>query len=59
MPNKVYVARVGPTGAARCFEFTHHTLGTIEEREVDGARDALAHNLGLGGARLVTLYGQA
>ena len=30
--------------------------GTAEQRQVEGARLALQHNLGLGGACVVTLY---
>lgn len=50
---------LGATGLAQCFELTHQLRGTAEERQVDGARFALQHNLGLGGACVVTLYGRA
>jgi len=34
----------------------HQLRGTADARQVDGARLALQHNLGLGGAAVVTLY---
>jgi acetyl-CoA acetyltransferase len=50
---------LGATGLAQCYELTHQLRGTAEARQVDGARMALQHNLGLGGACVVTLYRQA
>ena len=50
---------LGATGLAQCFELTHQMRGTAGARQVAGARVALQHNLGLGGAAVVTLYGQA
>jgi len=47
---------LGATGLAQCYELTHQLRGTAEARQVEGARTALAHNLGLGGACVVTLY---
>ena len=47
---------LGATGLAQCFELTHQLRGSAEQRQVDGARIALQHNLGLGGACVVTLY---
>ena len=47
---------LGATGLAQCFEITHQLRGTADARQVDGARNALQHNLGLGGACVVTLY---
>ena len=47
---------LGATGLAQCFELTHQLRGTAEQRQVEGARLALQHNLGLGGACVVTLY---
>jgi sterol carrier protein 2 len=47
---------LGATGLAQCYELTHQLRGTAEARQVDGARIALQHNLGLGGACVVTLY---
>jgi acetyl-CoA acetyltransferase len=50
---------LGATGLAQCFELTNQMRGTAGARQVAGARMALQHNLGLGGAAVVTLYGQA
>lgn len=50
---------LGATGLAQCYELTHQLRGTADKRQVDGARFALQHNLGLGGACVVTLYGHA
>lgn len=47
---------LGATGLAQCYELTHQLRGTAGQRQVDGARLALQHNLGLGGACVVTLY---
>ncbi|MGX5711703.1 lipid-transfer protein [Sphingopyxis terrae subsp. ummariensis] len=50
---------LGATGLAQCYELTHQLRGTADRRQVEGARHALQHNLGLGGACVVTLFGQA
>jgi acetyl-CoA acetyltransferase len=50
---------LGATGLAQCYELTHQLRGTADQRQVKGARLGLQHNLGLGGAAVVTLYGQA
>ncbi len=47
---------LGATGLAQCFELTGQLRGTMGPRQVEGARVALQHNLGLGGACVVTLY---
>ncbi|VTU45391.1 lipid-transfer protein [Variovorax sp. PBL-E5] len=47
---------LGATGLAQCYELTHQLRGTAEQRQVPNARNALQHNLGLGGACVVTLY---
>jgi sterol carrier protein 2 len=47
---------LGATGLAQCFELTQQLRGTAGERQVEGARLGLQHNLGLGGACVVTLY---
>lgn len=47
---------LGATGLAQCYELVHHLRGTAGARQVPGARLALQHNLGLGGACVVTLY---
>jgi sterol carrier protein 2 len=50
---------LGATGLAQCYELTHQLRGTAAARQVEGARFALQHNLGLGGACVVTLYGKS
>lgn len=47
---------LGATGLAQCCELVWQLRGQAEERQVEGARVALQHNLGLGGACVVTLY---
>lgn len=49
---------IGATGLAQCAELVWHLRGQAGTRQVDGARLALQHNLGLGGACVVTLYAQ-
>jgi len=50
---------LGATGLAQCTELVEQLRGTVGKRQVEGARLALQHNLGLGGACVVTLYGAA
>lgn len=50
---------IGATGLAQCYELTHQLRGTAGLRQVPGARVALQHNLGLGGAAVVTMYRSA
>jgi acetyl-CoA acetyltransferase len=50
---------LGATGLAQCAELTWQLRGTAGARQVEGARLALQHNLGLGGACVVTLYERA
>lgn len=50
---------LGATGLAQCYELTQQLRGTAGARQVEGVRHALQHNLGLGGACVVTLYGAA
>lgn len=47
---------IGATGLAQCAELVDQLRGVAEKRQVEGARLALQHNLGLGGACVVTLY---
>ena len=47
---------LGATGLAQCTELVWHLRGTAGARQVEGARVALQHNLGLGGACVVTMY---
>jgi acetyl-CoA acetyltransferase len=50
---------IGATGLAQCFELVNQLRGTAGNRQVDNARTALQHNLGLGGAAIVTMYQKA
>jgi acetyl-CoA acetyltransferase len=50
---------LGATGLAQCAELTWQLRGQANGRQVEGARLALQHNLGLGGACVVTLYARA
>ncbi len=50
---------LGATGLAQCYELTRQLRGNAGQRQVAGARTALQHNLGLGGACVVTLYQSA
>jgi acetyl-CoA acetyltransferase len=47
---------LGATGLAQCAELTWQLRGTAGARQVIGARTALQHNVGLGGAAVVTVY---
>lgn len=47
---------IGATGLAQCFELVNQIRGNAGDRQVDGANVALQHNLGLGGAVVVTMY---
>lgn len=49
---------LGATGLAQCFELVNQLRGVAGPRQVLDARVALQHNLGLGGACVVTLYQQ-
>lgn len=49
---------LGATGLAQCTELVTQLRGEAGRRQVDGPRFALQHNLGLGGACVVTLYGR-
>lgn len=44
------------TGLAQCAELVTQLRGEADKRQVDGARVALQHNFGIGGAAVVTLY---
>ncbi|MFH8572389.1 lipid-transfer protein [Streptomyces sp. NPDC017993] len=46
---------LGATGLAQTAELVWQLRGTAGERQVPGARIGLAHNIGLGGAAVVTL----
>jgi sterol carrier protein 2 len=47
---------LGATGLAQCYELVHQLRGDVGKRQVEGAKTGLQHNLGLGGACVVTLY---
>lgn len=47
---------LGATGLAQCTELVWQLRGQAEQRQVEGAKVALQHNLGLGGACVVTMY---
>ncbi|WP_328934237.1 MULTISPECIES: lipid-transfer protein [unclassified Streptomyces] len=46
---------LGATGIAQVAELVWQLRGTAEERQVPGAEVGLAHNIGLGGAAVVTM----
>ncbi|EME53155.1 lipid-transfer protein [Amycolatopsis decaplanina DSM 44594] len=50
---------LGATGLAQCAELTWQLRGTADKRQVDGVEAALQHNIGLGGAAVVTAYQRA
>jgi acetyl-CoA acetyltransferase len=47
---------LGATGLAQCSELTWQLRGEADKRQVEGAAVALQHNIGLGGAAVVTVY---
>lgn len=47
---------LGATGLAQCAELTWQLRGQADKRQVAGAKLALQHNIGLGGAAVVTMY---
>ncbi len=50
---------LGATGLAQCSELTWQMRGTAEARQVPDAKLGLQHNIGLGGAVVVTMYRKA
>ncbi|MCE7883168.1 MAG: lipid-transfer protein, partial [Actinobacteria bacterium ATB1] len=50
---------LGATGLAQCSELNWQLRGEAEERQVVDAKIALQHNIGLGGACVVTMYKKA
>lgn len=50
---------LGATGIAQCAELVWHLRGWANDRLVAGTDAALQHNLGLGGAVVVTVYKRA
>lgn len=47
---------LGATGLAQCAELCWQLRGEAGKRQVPGAKVALQHNLGIGGAAVVTIY---
>ncbi|XP_067893331.1 sterol carrier protein 2 isoform X2 [Heterodontus francisci] len=47
---------LGATGLAQCAELCWQLRGEARKRQVPGAKVALQHNIGLGGAVVVTIY---
>jgi acetyl-CoA acetyltransferase len=47
---------LGATGLAQCAELNWQLRGLAERRQVDDVDVALQHNIGLGGAAVVTVY---
>ncbi len=50
---------LGATGLAQCAELSWQLRGEADKRQVEGAKVALQHNLGLGGAAVVSMYRKA
>ena len=50
---------LGATGLAQCAELNWQLRGEADKRQVDDAKVALQHNIGLGGAAVVTAYQRA
>ncbi|WP_405485176.1 lipid-transfer protein [Nocardia sp. NBC_00511] len=50
---------LGATGLAQCAELTWQLRGTADQRQVENVTAALQHNIGLGGAAVVTAYQRA
>jgi sterol carrier protein 2 len=47
---------LGATGLAQCAELNWQLRGMADKRQVDGAKVGIQHNLGLGGAAVVSVY---
>jgi acetyl-CoA acyltransferase len=47
---------LGATGLAQCSELTWQLRGTAGKRQVEDAKVGLQHNIGLGGAAVVSVY---
>lgn len=50
---------LGATGLAQCAELTWQLRGTADQRQVKAVTAALQHNIGLGGAAVITAYQRA
>lgn len=49
---------LGATGLAQCYELTKQLRGAADKGQVEGVTHAIQHNLGNGGACVVTVYGK-
>jgi sterol carrier protein 2 len=47
---------LGATGLAQCAELSWQLRGLADKRQVEGAKVAIQHNIGLGGAAVVAVY---
>lgn len=47
---------IGATGLAQCNELVNQLRNNAGDRQVEGVTTALQHNLGIGGAAVVTMY---
>ncbi|MCW3063218.1 MAG: lipid-transfer protein [Solirubrobacterales bacterium] len=50
---------LGATGLAQCSELTWQIRGQADKRQVEGVTAGLQHNIGLGGAAVVSVYRRA
>jgi len=50
---------LGATGLAQCAEICWQLRGQADKRQVEGAKIGMSHNIGLGGACVVTMYRKA
>jgi acetyl-CoA acetyltransferase len=50
---------LGATGLAQCSELNWQLRGKADKRQVKSVKVALQHNIGLGGAAVVTIYRKA
>ena len=50
---------LGATGLAQCSELNWQLRGQADNRQVDNVKVALQHNIGLGGAAVVSIYRKA
>ncbi|MBL4868454.1 MAG: lipid-transfer protein [Pseudomonadales bacterium] len=48
---------LGATGLAQCYELVNQLRGSADKRQVEGAKLGLQHNIGIGGAVVITMYG--
>lgn len=49
---------LGATGLAQCFELVSQLRGEAGSRQVENAHIGVAHNVGIGGACVVTMFGR-